>query len=1441
MHSGNDPKRDLAKPEDCQGKRILITHYISPQQFWYISAKNVEACSALVRQMELQLVEHCQPQNQQASYSEYLEVIVRYMLCSPPKLMRGVIKKRQSEEYLVFAMDYGFTINCSAKHLWILPGNLNKKLYDVEMGGVAFITPYKGNTWTKAALSVFGQKLEEAHMLYLDIRYQGPMNENFGILWIKSNGQAVNAVDYLEERLHGRRENSCNMPHYLDPLSFELAEINDEELKAGLRATKMIQLVAASNPPLAIEQHRIPSNTELCVDRNPFRRNHSPPCPTKDPKKLERILQLRSEPPIPDAARRLSKVSGSGDNSVQTALIGGSNKKENVEEKVEKRNQVEGQSRELKLTSRASMSEGGSPSRYSGLLAGQEDIDTNKQRSETSEPKACSSAAVSLLPKEPATVGQVVVGAEQKPWQKINILLAKRCFTHSSALVSASFAHNMSDAFLGKEIENALQKLSLRNPVSTQSFAWPHLMKGNSLLLVNAPGTGRSWCYLPALCSLVMRSMAADGDIIKKKGPLAVLLTECSKQAKLLSKHCSVLMQNFETQTLKVVNTHDHAEPEVVTMLLGSCGILVSTIGNLNALMDYKRKGLALFEPARLKHIVVDDFDRMQQAAPQLLNDSLNRLRRLRPPQMQLIIVAQCWHEQAFPQLLKWTSSNMLIFGDFLEAAMYGRVKLTMAVGQSQQKCAQLLQFLACQPKPQKRTIIFCNTPEELKHLRIVLTNAGHQCVLMWKAQEHEPHQLLLVYDAKQLLLMGRNKELLIHFSVPKSWENFALRFHVMEYLVQNRLNESLKQLPPPTITSHVMLDECNSKFESSLKKFLKVHGLSTEKLSEEMSRLLPQVGDSLPLCLYHVKTGECTRRQCNMRHHFLKSDIQTSRNPCQQSKAVVRCKPCKIYDPAHMALWPMEYMMEGTTVWLDAPYPVSRWIAEVELSVPSNPKQHQSIRISDICLVHQQGLYKRVRVMDIHSEEAVMVQLMDHGTELIQIRPWDLLECDAKFRGLPMLAMDVKLPDVEPTTGEAKWSPESLKWVQDTFSRLQDGEYIQITVNFSMLDVAYVKEIILIEKCPTLRTSVFKSVLRKELIARGFGKLATKSLDQWPVDSLTCRGLATSREEDKPQMQKQVLKAERKDNDTMEAVEKADCRRTPEPNVDRKDDQIKEKYKMAASCLTVEEQKQALANADCQLSSPTLEPTLDGSQRSFLELLNGQLANENLSSNAETRRFLQTIVGGDEGDSMRTPAETSETIIKSKSNPVHCLTDAGTPGTSTAPEPSKDEAVKALQCATTRDGTVAWPMVKWHQTLSQIELVIEQKVPEYELFVQRNFLSYFVGQTSPPQRCSMNLLGEVVIASEKLHGYSLHIKLSKVGPLFYWPTLLNSLYTQQHSHWLSYDIERAKEPPSHMGLLLWERYMRQVQTKVDSTTESVEYDSVDSDLSDSALYDDAM
>jgi len=50
-------------------------------------------------------------------------------------------------------------------------------------------------------------------------------------------------------------------------------------------------------------------------------------------------------------------------------------------------------------------------------------------------------------------------------------------------------------------------------------------------------------------------------------------------------------------------------------------------------------------------------------------------------------------------------------------------------------KTKQLLEILAAQEGPRKRTLIYCKDQMELDHLKIVLTGAGHQCVGISRAQ----------------------------------------------------------------------------------------------------------------------------------------------------------------------------------------------------------------------------------------------------------------------------------------------------------------------------------------------------------------------------------------------------------------------------------------------------------------------------------------------------------------------------------------------------------------------------------------------------------------------------------------------------------------------------------------------------------------------------------
>jgi len=102
---------------------------------------------------------------------------------------------------------------------------------------------------------------------------------------------------------------------------------------------------------------------------------------------------------------------------------------------------------------------------------------------------------------------------------------------------------------------------------------------------------------------------------------------------------------------------------------------------------------------------------------------------------MQLVLVAQQWHSEKFRKLLKRSIKPLILFGDFFEAALYGGLKMKIILRNSALKAKQLLEILAAQEGPRKRTLIYCKNQMELDHLKIVLTGAGYKCVGVSRAQ----------------------------------------------------------------------------------------------------------------------------------------------------------------------------------------------------------------------------------------------------------------------------------------------------------------------------------------------------------------------------------------------------------------------------------------------------------------------------------------------------------------------------------------------------------------------------------------------------------------------------------------------------------------------------------------------------------------------------------
>ncbi|XP_017859248.1 PREDICTED: putative ATP-dependent RNA helicase SoYb [Drosophila arizonae] len=1049
-----------------------------------------------------------------------------------------------------------------------------------------------------------------------------------------------------------------------------------------------------------------------------------------------------------------------------------------------------------------------------------------------------------------------------------NAIAPKICSLENQVLAHSKIpvqpVHSLGNSLFCPEVLLAMQTMNMKPTQATQRYAWPHLMQGHSLALVDRIGSGRSWCYLPPLCSQVVSSMGTTGSGVSL-GPVALLLADSVANAQALFHQCDQLMTGYKTNILKVVNSHAHSRQKLRLRLLNSCGILVTTPTHLKQLLQDE---MQLIDPRRLKHFIIDDFDRMYAAQSVLLNELLQLLQSISKLRLQLVLIAQQWHGKVFLELLRRFDDNpLLLFGDFLEAAVYGRVKLNVAVLRSNRKIAQLLDYLAAQHPLQRRTIIYCKDEKELAVLRKALTEAGYDCLESIDAARQQVKQLLLATDAvQQPPLSVGNFELMIHYSLPDSWSKFSYRFRVFS---ENIINCLLAQKLTTRIVSFVILDESNSHELPRLVQFFEAHDF---EMSEQMQQMVAScrqlIDESRQLCPQILSSGECVQLYCNRRHQPIRGDFQ---RPCQaalsQPGTVLRGNIIKVYNPVHFAIMPVSFRGSESHSWQDAPNMATlrrlSTALELHMSIGQNRRPKRTLNMSDVCVLHRQLKYQRVRIVDL-SERLVIVQQMDEGTELLKVQSMELFECDARFAVEPPLAMDVRLCGLMPPIGEDDWQKEATAWVTKLLTNLNENQHLQLTVELSMLNVVYANDMAVLQDCPALQTCVRATQLYDELILRNYAKSneqIIKNLHKLHVEVVNEQtrfqqelpGLeAGPRADEEAVKQNELDQDKAKQDEGLEEIPKiTDCvengelmqsafscqinsldkysnenvkemltksegielqhdSKSPFKNLDNTNDEsekidteinIEKENDCPANHLI---NKDTLASKESIELQEELQEELQGqpsdstylkdSMYTFMEILLKDLNSDDAALQDAAKNMMEGILATDKTSPQKpnTPKLESNGDILPKSKLQ--LTPA--------------RLASALCCAAVADNAVR-PRVCWHQTLLQLELIIEQEVPQYQLVHRDNVLFYQVTETTPPQRCILNLLGEVKILSEQQHGYRLHIKLAKVGLRVYWPTLLDSLSAQQHCHWLVYDTERAKIPHSNAGRIHWMRYIR--------------------------------
>jgi len=143
----------------------------------------------------------------------------------------------------------------------------------------------------------------------------------------------------------------------------------------------------------------------------------------------------------------------------------------------------------------------------------------------------------------------------------------------------------------------------------------------------------------------------------------------------------------FQVLVKAVLTVPSAHSPEFFLRWLNGVGCLVATPAQFLWLRSYD-----VLKLPDLRFVVYDDVDLMPKDQLNQAHQQLLVLTKKQHP--QLVITSQSYNHKLLHMLHEFNSHPMVLFGDILEAALYGGVKMHMSVLKNEDKLGKLLLLL---------------------------------------------------------------------------------------------------------------------------------------------------------------------------------------------------------------------------------------------------------------------------------------------------------------------------------------------------------------------------------------------------------------------------------------------------------------------------------------------------------------------------------------------------------------------------------------------------------------------------------------------------------------------------------------------------------------------------------------------------------------------------
>uniref|UniRef100_A0A1A9VZT0 RNA helicase n=1 Tax=Glossina brevipalpis TaxID=37001 RepID=A0A1A9VZT0_9MUSC len=376
--------------------------------------------------------------------------------------------------------------------------------------------------------------------------------------------------------------------------------------------------------------------------------------------------------------------------------------------------------------------------------------------------------------------------------------------------IPSTLLKKVNDAQFLPWIHDAMLRMRINKVNRIQRYTWKHLLRNNSLFIVNPRKSGKTWAYLPALCNDIYYD---THELKPTYGPIAIVLVASTKHVQRVHALCRNLLCSLKDKAPKVASFDSDNFTDTKTKLLDNCGILITTPSSLLRLLNDNEN--VLFDAERLNRIVIDDIDLMLSSASDDFEMALKALFRVckktkrNTLAAQLVVTSNIWNN-LFEKLLRLSNEPLMLIGDCLEAAVYGRAELSIILPSKLEKNEAMYRFIGKHNETfhkGDRTVILCNNEDDIEEVMQYLEKHSYNglkyCSYCTPKERHVinewkhkiSNQILICTDDGLLELQITNAQNLIHYSMPPSWTQFTTRFSVLQGSYGNRLINDFEKL----------------------------------------------------------------------------------------------------------------------------------------------------------------------------------------------------------------------------------------------------------------------------------------------------------------------------------------------------------------------------------------------------------------------------------------------------------------------------------------------------------------------------------------------------------------------------------------------------------------------------------------------------------------------